>query len=191
MTSTEYNKKYYQENKERERERCKKWYHENKDKLDKEKLKEYHSEYYQSNKEMWKRNREQRDRRNAQRREKYATDLEYKERQKAKVKEWQAANPTKRKAQRIKKYSLSFEEYESILSAHEGKCAICGYTDRSNKKFFPMIDHDHDSLKVRGILCSNCNMAIGKMKDNPALLRKAAEYLEKGGFFNGEVANLV
>lgn len=192
MTSKEYNKKYYEEHKEAERQRCLKWYHENKDKLDKKTLKEYHDAYYQANKERWpRRTKEQQDQYNATRREKYASDDEYREAQKQLVKEYWQANPRVRKNQRLRQYNITIEEYEEMLEAHGHKCAICGYSDKSSPKFFPMVDHDHASGKVRGILCSNCNTAIGKMKDNPELLKRAAEYLEHGGFFNGEMADLV
>lgn len=61
----------------------------------------------------------------------------------------------------------------SKLYAHfEKHCAICGRTDDL------VGDHNHGTGKPRGILCRNCNLAIGNMKDRPDLLRKAAEYLE-------------
>jgi uncharacterized membrane protein YqiK len=192
LTKKEYNKKYYEEHKAKRQADALRWYEENKDKLDKTKLKEYHVAYYEAHRDTWpRRTREQQDQYNATRREKYATDDTYRETQKQTVKEYWQANPRVRKNQRLRQYKISIEEYEKMLDAHGHKCAICGYSDKSQPKFFPMVDHDHESGKVRGILCSNCNMAIGKMKDNPELLKRAAEYLERGGFFNGEMANLV
>lgn len=52
-------------------------------------------------------------------------------------------------------------------------CEICGSSDSLK------VDHDHVTMEVRGILCHNCNVALGHMKDSPGLLRKAADYLEK------------
>ncbi len=54
---------------------------------------------------------------------------------------------------------------------------ICGAVENGKRKNF-CIDHDHATGKVRGLLCHNCNVAIGLMKDNTDLLKKAAEYLE-------------
>jgi hypothetical protein len=51
-------------------------------------------------------------------------------------------------------------------------CAICGASDQL------VGDHDHDTGAARGILCRNCNLAIGNMGDDPARLRAAARYLE-------------
>lgn len=59
-------------------------------------------------------------------------------------------------------------EYKHFIQ----ECAIC----ESNENLVG--DHCHESGTPRGILCKNCNLAIGNMKDNPLLLRKAAEYLE-------------
>ena len=53
------------------------------------------------------------------------------------------------------------------------QCAICGTTEKL------VGDHDHATGKPRGILCRNCNVALGNMQDNPKRLRYAAEYLEK------------
>ena len=67
-----------------------------------------------------------------------------------------------------------------LRDEQEGRCAICreplrlGHGDGN-------LDHDHSAGKVRGILCRNCNLAIGLLKDSPATCRLAAEYLERGG----------
>lgn len=51
-------------------------------------------------------------------------------------------------------------------------CAICGSTEK------PHIDHDHETGVVRGTLCRTCNIGLGMFKDNPELMRQAAQYLE-------------
>lgn len=59
----------------------------------------------------------------------------------------------------------------------EQKCKICSSTDRL------CIDHDHNTLAVRGLLCMKCNTAIGMFNDRPELLLKAAAYLKDGPHF--------
>jgi len=73
-------------------------------------------------------------------------------------------------------YGVSRAEFDHMLAVQDGKCAICGGSNGDQKL---AIDHDHASGRVRGLLCHNCNHAIGKMKDDPARLRRAAEYLER------------
>lgn len=75
------------------------------------------------------------------------------------------------------KYNLSIEEYHNILQSQDNKCAICG-CDISNRNNNPHIDHNHKNGKVRGILCGNCNMGIGHLKDNVLILKNAIKYLE-------------
>jgi len=59
------------------------------------------------------------------------------------------------------------------------KCQLCGLEETSRKtKRKICVDHDHKTGKLRGFLCNNCNLGIGYAKDNPALLRKWADYLE-------------
>lgn len=86
------------------------------------------------------------------------------------------ADPLKYRAQRLKyMYGITQEEYESMLISQKNLCAICrGKCKRGNLG----VDHCHDTGLVRGLLCENCNRALGLMKDNPDLLRIAAEYLE-------------
>ena len=71
------------------------------------------------------------------------------------------------------KYSwgMNAEEYTAFVSK---PCEVCGTTDRRLG-----VDHDHATLTIRGALCHNCNVAIGLAKENPQILRAAAEYLEK------------
>jgi hypothetical protein len=75
-----------------------------------------------------------------------------------------------------KKYNLTPEAYESMASLQEFSCAICG--DNTSKLH---VDHNHTTGKVRGLLCNNCNRAIGLLKDDVQVLLKAAEYIENDG----------
>ena len=72
-------------------------------------------------------------------------------------------------------YSISIEEYNELFTKQGGVCAICG---RESKKSLG-VDHEHKTGKVRGLLCSNCNTAIGQLNDDPKLLLKAIAYLTK------------
>lgn len=78
------------------------------------------------------------------------------------------------------KYKIGKGEFNTILDEQGGSCAICGFTPFGNK--FPsnrlFVDHCHSSGKVRGLLCNDCNKAIGLMKDSSELLQKAISYLE-------------
>ena len=82
-----------------------------------------------------------------------------------------------RERQLQRKYGLGVAEFDAILAAQDGRCAICG-TDAPNGHGW-QVDHDHESGAVRGILCFGCNVGIGHLHDDPALLRAAAAYLER------------
>jgi len=83
---------------------------------------------------------------------------------------------------RIIKYGITLDDYRDMLKKQGGKCAVCGSEIGGRDKWggfkILAIDHNHTTGKVRGLLCSSCNTSIGFMKDNPELLRKAAQYLE-------------
>ena len=78
-------------------------------------------------------------------------------------------------------YGLSKEEYEEMLNEQDGKCAICEsdvhLVDNNGKR--SAIDHCHNTGKVRGILCNNCNRGIGFLGDNSKVVKKALSYLLK------------
>lgn len=77
-------------------------------------------------------------------------------------------------------YGLTVEEYERLLASQGGVCAICG-GPQTGKNWH--VDHDHATGKVRGILCSGCNTGLGAMRDDPAILRAAGDYLERAREF--------
>jgi len=73
------------------------------------------------------------------------------------------------------KYGLTAEQYDQMLIEQAQRCALCG--EESNGRPWH-VDHCHDSGKVRGVLCDHCNIGLGHFRENAALLRRAAEYLE-------------
>jgi len=67
------------------------------------------------------------------------------------------------------------EEYDAILVKQGGVCAICARIPLPDKLLH--VDHDHGTGVVRGLLCQQCNHAIGLLGDNPSTLRAAVQYL--------------
>src|SRR5574343_538867 len=98
---------------------------------------------------------------------------------KTRTRQWLKDNPESQQAfkekLRAREYGLTVEALRELLA--RPVCDICGEAFASTKHRH--VDHCHTTGKARGLLCSNCNHAIGKMKDDPELLRKAAAYLEK------------
>lgn len=117
------------------------------------------------------------DKRNARRRERYASDVEHREQKRRETREWQRANPEKRLAQRLKRYGITPEQYHALLDSQGGGCAICGQAIGDERGGRLHVDHCHDEGHVRGILCGNCNLGIGKFADDPDRLERAALYL--------------
>jgi hypothetical protein len=76
------------------------------------------------------------------------------------------------RSQGLKKYGISTEEYENLLKIQDGKCAICSKEDWRKLS----VDHNHETGKIRGLLCMNCNAAIGVIERN---IDKVREYLRK------------
>lgn len=76
-------------------------------------------------------------------------------------------------ATKASKYGMTSDELTAWRALHGEQCGICGSNDLLN------IDHNHKTGKVRGLLCPNCNSAIGKLKESPALFASAIAYLEK------------
>lgn len=77
---------------------------------------------------------------------------------------------------RIRAYGISVEDYNRMLEEQGGGCYLCGEAPQGRALD---IDHDHITGKVRGLLCSSHNRAIGLMKDDPEMMLKAHQYLVK------------
>lgn len=67
-----------------------------------------------------------------------------------------------------------------MLAAQDYKCLICGRPDPEH------VDHSHETGKVRGILCFNCNQGLGNFRDDVGILVRAANYLIRGSSWNGK-----
>lgn len=77
-------------------------------------------------------------------------------------------------------YGITDEDYARMLAEQGGRCAICGGEGTANsriKRFH--VDHDHKAGRVRGLLCQVHNQGLGYFQDDPALLRAAADYIER------------
>lgn len=71
---------------------------------------------------------------------------------------------------------LPKEVYERLLQQQNNACAICGI-DASELNKELSVDHNHETLQVRGLLCTYCNVGLGYFKDDTTLLSMAIEYL--------------
>lgn len=76
-------------------------------------------------------------------------------------------------------YGISKAEFEQMLVAQGGGCAICKTTDWPGKGNKPHVDHCHKTGKIRGLLCSRCNVGVGYFEDSQERLQAAVEYLNK------------
>lgn len=79
----------------------------------------------------------------------------------------------------LKKYGITIEDRDLILAKQDSKCAICKspHPNRKNTRNF-CVDHNHETGKVRGLLCQSCNRGLGLLKDSKEILLRAVRYLE-------------
>lgn len=97
----------------------------------------------------------------------------------SKISAYNKAHPGHSRSLHLKqKYGLSIEQYDAMLLAQQGGCAICHTADPGDRTGRFNVDHRKGSRVVRGLLCRDHNLALGLFKDNPEHLRAAAEYLE-------------
>jgi len=120
-----------------------------------------------------------------------------KARRAAYAKEWRKRNPEKAKAYTKatkarypemvartrrasdlrRNYGITIVQYDAMMIAQNGVCAICRCPCGTGKRL--SVDHCHETKRVRALLCDVCNTTLGKMGNSPARLRAAADYLEK------------
>jgi hypothetical protein len=82
---------------------------------------------------------------------------------------------------RFKRYGITKEQYDDLFDAQNGRCAICG-TDKPGRNHPTLyVDHDHNTGKVRGLLCCDCNLFLGQSKESIDVLKSAIDYLVHWG----------
>ncbi len=72
-----------------------------------------------------------------------------------------------------RRYGISAEEFDVMFAGQSGLCAVCMSAPAEH------VDHDHETGRVRQLLCFNCNGGLGQFKDDPTVLRAAATYVER------------
>lgn len=86
------------------------------------------------------------------------------------------------------KYDLSSADVDLILRLQDYRCAICGTLEEGRGYDYLHVDHDHTTGAVRGMLCFNCNSAIGRLSDSPKVLANAISYLTSGRDYRNSAA---
>ncbi len=76
------------------------------------------------------------------------------------------------------KYKISFDYYNELVKKQDSKCKICGI-DQSELDRRLAVDHCHETGKVRGLLCGNCNKGIGNLQESVMILESAITYLKE------------
>ena len=100
---------------------------------------------------------------------------------------WREENPERAayslRNRRLKyQYGIDIPEYNKILEEQGGVCACCGRKENNvmgpRRDWNFAVDHCHDTGRIRGLLCNDCNRGIGLLGDNVKGLEKALEYLK-------------
>ena len=97
------------------------------------------------------------------------------------MRRWRAIDAEKKREARCRdklkrNYGITIEQYDALLVKQNGLCAICQNVSGRKKL---SVDHDHQTGKVRGLLCNPCNLSLGGFKDRSKLLAQAIIYLDK------------
>lgn len=121
----------------------------------------------------------------------------YREAEIARASAWQKANRPKaaaaarnrrakpavqsriREQRRQRRYGLAPGEFDRLYTAQGGACAICCRPMTTDGDTKCCVDHDHATGDVRGLLCTRCNLLLGKATDNPLILCAAMHYLQR------------
>lgn len=116
---------------------------------------------------------------NARRRERYANDPVFRARILKQNRESPCRtdyDPHRAWVKQLKRlYGMTAEAYYSLLEAQHGVCRLCEQSCSDGKRL--AVDHDHDTGRIRGLLCRRCNTGIGMLRHDVAILERAQEYL--------------
>jgi hypothetical protein len=157
-------KAYYEANKEALNAKNKEYREKNKEEINKQR-----KEYRQNNKDkIAERDKDYRSRKVEQTRLRSA--------------KWYANNRDRSKNSRLlRKYNISLDEYNKMLLEQDGKCWTCSTKAEDERNKVLVVDHNHLTGEVRGLLCNRCNTAIGLLQESQEILEKVSKYLHEKG----------
>ena len=101
---------------------------------------------------------------------------------------WTEFQLKRRNREYKREYGITYLQYRHMVMTQDYKCAICGVNERfmeiedwKQKGWLGdlVVDHCHETKKVRGAICHNCNTGIGNLKHDKKILSKAIRYLER------------
>jgi len=100
-------------------------------------------------------------------------------------KKWRDAHPgVSRKNWLMYSYNMTLEEYDKYLLMQGNKCAICGVAGQKL-----VVDHDHSTDEIRGLLCQKCNKGIAFLQDSPRIMLAAIRYIFESLLFQSKDEN--
>lgn len=98
---------------------------------------------------------------------------------------------TTRQAHLRRKYSMDLQAYEELLLSQGNKCKICGVGSNSDSRAnYLVIDHNHTTGEIRGLLCTKCNALLGLAQDREDILEEAKQYLQNSRVNNPTAINI-
>jgi hypothetical protein len=146
----------------------------------------YHQEWYKKHRERLKLQQQEYYKQNKVKKKESVDRYRGRPEIKAKLliaqKAWLERNPEKRRLYSyrncLKKYGLTFEQYEQLLKDQNNNCALCGKPFSTDTRS-THVDHCHRTNKVRGVVHRACNVILGYSMENIDILQRAIEYLKK------------
>jgi hypothetical protein len=110
-------------------------------------------------------------------------NAQYRLKNKEKLSKYEKARNKKRKSykrnqQYKKNFGITLADYNQLFLNQNGNCAICGKNQSTFNQALA-VDHCHKTDKVRGLLCTNCNIAIGLLYEDISSIQSALVYLKK------------
>lgn len=118
-------------------------------------------------------------------REKYRSNPIKLQQERTANRRWRKSHPenvrtfTRRRHLKVS-FGITIEKYEHLFTIQNGRCAICGKQETAvlkEKVIRLAVDHNHQTGKIRGLLCGRCNTALGLFQNNINILKQAIDYL--------------
>lgn len=119
---------------------------------------------------------EERRRKNSERTKRWLEVPGNREKQNRTSREWQAAHADDVRNYRLQtSYGITSDDYDRLLGVQEGHCALCPAVPDKHRL---AVDHDHQTGKIRGLLCFPCNRFVGRCENSPDLVQRVIQYLK-------------